>query len=45
MILNLVNSLVLIEIDSIVLDRASPPMPLGALGLAAPAHGFKVMGT
>jgi predicted nucleic acid-binding protein len=75
MILKLVNSLELIEIDSIVLDRASQPMPTelgtldaihlasallwrdatgidpviathdGALGLAAQAHGFKVLGT
>ena len=74
-ILHLVNSLELIETDSIVLDRASQPMPTelgtldaihlasallwkdatgidpvvathdGALGLAAQAHGFKVLGT
>ena len=74
-ILHLVNSLELIETDSIVLDRASQPMPTelgtldaihlasallwkdatgidpvvathdGALGLAAHAHGFKVLGT
>ena len=73
-ILHLVNSLELIETDSIVLDRASQPMPTelgtldaihlasallwkdatgivpviathdGALGLAAQAHGFKVLG-
>jgi predicted nucleic acid-binding protein len=74
-ILNLINSLELIEIDSIVLDRAAQPMPTelgtldaihlasallwkdatgvdpvltthdGALGLAAQAHGLKVLGT
>ena len=74
-ILNLIESLELIEIDSIVLDRAAQPMPteLGtldaihlasallwkdamniepvmathdeALGLAAQAHGLKVLGT
>jgi predicted nucleic acid-binding protein len=74
-ILNLINSLELIEIDSVVLDRAAQPMPTelgtldaihlasallwkeameidlvmvthdGALGLAAQAHGFKVLGT
>jgi hypothetical protein len=73
-ILELINSLELIEIDSIVLDRAAQPMPteLGtldaihlasallwkeltgiepvmathdaALGLAAQAHGFTVLG-
>jgi predicted nucleic acid-binding protein len=73
-ILELINSLELIEIDSIVLDRAAQPMPteLGtldaihlasallwkeltgiepvmathdaALGLAARAHGFTVLG-
>ncbi|MGC1458390.1 MAG: type II toxin-antitoxin system VapC family toxin [Steroidobacteraceae bacterium] len=73
-ILNLINALELIEIDSIVLDRAAQPMPteLGtldaihlasallwkdvmgvdpvmvthdeALGLAAHAHGLKVLG-
>src|SRR5579872_2243051 len=73
-ILNLINSLELIEIDSIVLDRAAQPMPTelgtldaihlasallwkesigvdpviathdGALGLAARAHGFAVIG-
>ncbi|HEY1898492.1 MAG TPA: PIN domain-containing protein [Steroidobacteraceae bacterium] len=73
-ILNLINSLELIEIDSIVLDRAAQPMPTelgtldaihlasallwkdatgvdpvltthdGALGLAAQAHGFTVLG-
>ena len=74
-ILNLVDSLELVEIDSIVLDRAAQPMPTelgtldaihlasallwkdamgidpvmathdGALGLAAQAHGLKVLGT
>jgi len=74
-ILNLIDSLELIEIDSIVLDRAAQPMPTelgtldaihlasallwkdamgidpvvathdGALGLAAQAHGLKVLGT
>jgi predicted nucleic acid-binding protein len=74
-ILNLIDSLELIEIDSIVLNRAAQPMPteLGtldaihlasallwkegtgidpvmathdaALGLAAQAHGFPVIGT
>lgn len=74
-ILKLIDSLELIEIDSIVLDRAAQPMPTelgtldaihlasallwreaveidpvmvthdGALGLAAQAHGFKVLGT
>jgi predicted nucleic acid-binding protein len=74
-ILNLIDSLELIEIDSIVLDRAAQPMPTelgtldaihlasallwkdatgiepimathdGALGLAAQAHGFPVIGT
>lgn len=74
-ILNLIGSLELVEIDSIVLDRAAQPMPteLGtldaihlasallwkdamridpvmathdcALGLAAKAHGLKVLGT
>ena len=74
-ILKLINSLELIEIDPIVLERASQPMPTelgtldaihlasallwkdatgidpvvathdGALGLAAHAHGFKVLGT
>ncbi|HEX3836014.1 MAG TPA: type II toxin-antitoxin system VapC family toxin [Steroidobacteraceae bacterium] len=74
-ILNLINSLELIEIDSIILDRAAQPMPTelgtldaihlasallwkdatgvdpvltthdGALGLAAQAHGLKVLGT
>jgi|SRR5471032_2636895 uncharacterized protein len=73
-ILSLINSLELIEIDSIVLDRAAQPMPteLGtldaihlasallwkdamgvdpvmathdaALGVAAEAHGFTVLG-
>jgi predicted nucleic acid-binding protein len=73
-ILNLIDSLELIEIDSIVLDRAAQPMPTelgtldaihlasallwkdamgidpvvathdGALGLAAQAHGLKVLG-
>jgi len=73
-ILKLINSLELIEIDPIVLERASQPMPTelgtldaihlasallwkdatgivpviathdGALGLAAQAHGFKVLG-
>jgi predicted nucleic acid-binding protein len=74
-ILSLIGSLELIEIDSIVLDRAAQPMPTelgtldaihlasallwrdaagvepvmathdGALGLAAQAHGFPVLGT
>jgi hypothetical protein len=74
-ILNLIDSLELIEIDSIVLDRAAQPMPteLGivdaihlasallwkdamsidpvmathdaALGVAAHAHGLRVLGT
>jgi predicted nucleic acid-binding protein len=74
-ILNLIDSLELIEVDSTVLDRAAQPMPteLGtldaihlasallwndamsidpvmathdaALGLAAQAHGLKVIGT
>ena len=74
-ILNLIDSLELIEIDSVVLDRAAQPMPTklgtldaihlasallwrdamgidpvmathdGALGLAAQAHGLKVLGT
>jgi len=74
-ILNLVDSLELIEVDSVVLDRAAQPMPTelgtldaihlasallwreamgidpamathdGALGLAAQAHGLKVLGT
>jgi predicted nucleic acid-binding protein len=74
-IINLIDSLELIEIDSIVLNRAAQPMPteLGtldaihlasallwkegtgidpvmathdaALGLAAQAHGFPVIGT
>ncbi len=74
-IISLINSLELIEIDSIVLDRAAQPMPTelgsldaihlasallwkdamgvdpimvthnGALGLAAQAHGLKVLGT
>jgi hypothetical protein len=74
-ILELIDSLELVEIDAIVLDRAVQPMPtelgtldaihlasallwkeaLGidptmathhaALGLAAQAHGFKVLGT
>jgi predicted nucleic acid-binding protein len=73
-ILNLIDSLELIEVDSVVLDRAAQPMPteLGtldaihlasallwkeatgidpvmathdrALGLAAQAHGLKVLG-
>jgi predicted nucleic acid-binding protein len=73
-ILALLDSLELVEIDSIVLDRAAQPMPTelntldaihlasallwqdsmgldavmathdGALGLAAQAHGFKVLG-
>lgn len=73
-ILSLINSLELIEVDSIVLDRAAQPMPteLGtldaihlasallwkdstgidpivtthdtALGMAAQAHGFTVLG-
>jgi uncharacterized protein len=73
-ILALLDSLELVEIDSIVLDRAAQPMPTelgsldaihlasallwkdamrldavmathdGALGLAARAHGFKVLG-
>ena len=74
-VLTLIDSLELIEIDSVVLDRAAQPMPtelgtldaihlasallwkdaLGidpimathdnALGLAAQAHGLKVLGT
>ena len=74
-ILKLIDSLELVEIDSLVLDRAAQPMPTelgtldaihlasallwkeataidpvmtthdGALGLAAQAHGFKVLGT
>jgi predicted nucleic acid-binding protein len=74
-ILSLIDSLELIEIDSMVLDRAAQPMPTelgtldaihlasallwkdaagvepvmathhGALGLAAQAHGFPVIGT
>lgn len=74
-ILSLLDSLELIEIDSVVLDRAAQPMPTelgtldaihlasallwrdsvgidpivathdGALGLAAQAHGLKVLGT
>jgi predicted nucleic acid-binding protein len=74
-ILALLDSLELVEIDSIVLDRAAQPMPTelgtldaihlasallwkdamrldaimathdGALGLAARAHGFQVLGT
>ena len=74
-ILNLIDSLELIEIDAVVLDRAAQPMPTelgtldaihlasallwqdatgveptmathdGALGLAAQAHGFPVIGT
>lgn len=74
-ILNLVDSLELVEIDSVVLDRAAQPLPTelgtldaihlasallwkeameidpvmathdGALGPAAQAHGFKVLGT
>lgn len=74
-ILALVDSLELIEIDSVVLNRAAQPMPTelgtldaihlasallfrdstgtdpvmathdGALGLAAQAHGLKVLGT
>jgi predicted nucleic acid-binding protein len=74
-ILALLDSLELVEVDSIVLDRAAQPMPTelgtldaihlasallwqdatsldaimathdGALGLAARAHGFKVLGT
>lgn len=74
-ILKLVDSLELVEIDAIVLDRAAQPMPTelgtldaihlasallwkdatgidllmathdGALGLAAQAHGLKVLGT
>jgi predicted nucleic acid-binding protein len=73
-ILNLIDSLELVQIDSIVLDRAAQPMPTelgtldaihlasallwkdamridpvmathdGALGLAAQAHGLKVLG-
>jgi predicted nucleic acid-binding protein len=73
--LNLIDSLELIEVESVVLDRAAQPMPTelgtldaihlasallwkdtmeidpvmathdGALGLAAQAHGFKVLGT
>lgn len=74
-ILDLLDSLELIEIDAVVLDRAAQPMPTelgtldaihlasallwkdavgvqpvmathdGALGLAARAHGFPVIGT
>ncbi len=74
-ILNLIDSLELVQIDSVVLDRAAQPMPteLGtldaihlasallwkdamridpvmathdsALGLAAQAHGLRVLGT
>jgi len=74
-ILALVDSLELVEIDSVVLNRAAQPMPTelgtldaihlasallfrdwtgtdpvmathdGALGLAAQAHGLKVLGT
>jgi predicted nucleic acid-binding protein len=74
-ILMLINSLALVEVDAIVLDRAAQPMPTelgtldaihlasallwkdamgidpvmvthdGALGLAAQAHGLKVLGT
>ncbi|HEX4159973.1 MAG TPA: type II toxin-antitoxin system VapC family toxin [Rhizomicrobium sp.] len=74
-ILSLIDSLELVEIDAIVLDRAAQPMPTelgtldaihlasallwkdatgidpvmathdGALGLAAQAHGLKVVGT
>jgi predicted nucleic acid-binding protein len=74
-ILALLDSLELVEVDSIVLDRAAQPMPTelgtldaihlasallwqdataldaimathdGASGLAAQAHGFKVLGT
>jgi len=74
-IIGLIDSLELIEIDAIVLDRAAQPMPTelgtldaihlasallwkdaagvepvvathdGALGLAAQAHGFRVLGT
>ncbi len=74
-ILDLIDSLELVEIDSNVLDRAAQPMPTelgtldaihlasallwkeamgidpvmathdGALGLAAQAHGLKVLGT
>ena len=74
-ILSLIGSLELIEVDSVVLDRAAQPMPTelgtldsihlasallwkdamgidpvmvthdGALGLAAQAHGLKVIGT
>jgi predicted nucleic acid-binding protein len=74
-IISLIDSLELVEIDSIVLDRAAQPMPTelgtldaihlasallwtdvagvepvmathdGALGLAAQAHGFQVIGT
>jgi predicted nucleic acid-binding protein len=74
-ILSLIDSLELVDIDSIVLDRAAQPMPTelgtldaihlasallwkdatgidpvmathdGALGLAAQAHGLKVVGT
>jgi len=74
-ILNLIDSLELVQIDSVVLDRAAQPMPTelgtldaihlasallwkdamridpvmathdGALGLAAQAHGLKVLGT
>ncbi len=74
-ILSLIDSLELIEIDAVVLNRAAQPMPTelgtldaihlasallwkdamgvdpvmathdGALGLAAQAHGLKVLGT
>jgi predicted nucleic acid-binding protein len=74
-ILNLIDSLELVEVDSNVLNRAAQPMPTelgtrdaihlasallwreamqidpvmtthdGALGLAAQAHGLKVLGT
>jgi len=73
-ILNLIDSLELVQIDSVVLDRAAQPMPTelgtldaihlasallwkdamridpvmathdGALGLAAQAHGLRVLG-
>ena len=72
---NLIDSLELVQIDSVVLDRAAQPMPTelgtldairlasallwkdamridpvmathhGALGLAAQAHGLRVLGT
>ncbi len=74
-ILNLIDSLELVQIDSVVLDHAAQPMPTelgtldaihlasallwkdamridpvmathdGALGLAAQAHGLRVLGT